>query len=351
MRCLLLLILLLNLGAATSGARISVSITDMPAGTALATLSELGDNQFQPDAASLGPGEMARQLSIELVQASPEQTATALAHALGAWWLPESGRSFILTRSPAVPNPGTLSTKAYSSKFIKQPEIEATVQAALAPWLGGKRGLAYHAESGRWYATLDESGHERLRQVLTLLERPNASVPPGIPNAADPLPTERLDQSVEATSWPELLEKLAHASGRSVSISATLAAQPLGAPIHLAPQALTTLPIALQQADVQARWLAGVLCLDDKAISAAEHPALDWYPALIPLGHLGDNLTNQTLTVRLESRIDAQVWQRPGTSITYLAEYGMLFASGRNQTIQTLVNHIDALDRSGVSDE
>ncbi|MDA3961027.1 MAG: hypothetical protein PF961_09570 [Planctomycetota bacterium] len=335
------------LGLRASEAQIDFVAVAQPASQVCAGLSELlgAEQRIDTDLVS----SLANQpCHLALVAASPEQSAQALGHALGAWWVPlAAAGERRYTRAVGLPPTGRVQVRAFPSRLSRNPGLEDTVRALMLPWLGGERGLALHAPLGRWNATLDAGGHSELLALIGRIERPKPGIPALIPHPNSIAGDEQLSTTVKAASWSDLVRRMAAASGHSIALAPKLTAQRLAKPITVHPAPLDEIPLQLTAQGIPSAWIAGVLCCGGQAQEAL-HPALRRQWATIPVGHLAaDPVALTALVARLQHEAAPAWWSQPGAGMVILEDQGLLVVAADQAALAAVMNRLRHIDHNG----
>ncbi|HEX3132060.1 MAG TPA: hypothetical protein VHX44_00590, partial [Planctomycetota bacterium] len=319
----------------------------------IAALSALNSEAYQPEVELLVAGINSTHVSLSLVNASPSSCRQAVAFALDTWWAMGLDGTIVLQTS-ATPPRGALSARTLTSTLRRQPALEPLAEHLLAPWLGGQAGLSYLPNEGQWSASLDEDGHRRLVEFLSLCERPASQAASRVSDADTPDQRRLLGAEISVRSWPALVTELAQATQASISLSPRLRLRPFPADgVKLPRMAIAQLDTALRQNGIAARWCRGVLCLGENHVPPArvikEHPAQRRRLALIPIGHLLTNVVDGDLIVTALRRHVAQGWwDLPGAGIEYLANTNALLVAGDVDSQQAVLDALAAIDTLGL---
>ncbi|MHC5067027.1 MAG: hypothetical protein ACYTF0_00410 [Planctomycetota bacterium] len=318
--------------------RIDHQAEQQPAHIVLATINSLSaiPVDLAPDLTDAGVGAL--PITVLLAQADHRGQCQALAHALGCWWQPTTEGSTLSARR-TMAAVGPLRSTVYTSRLLDAYAYEKLILTAMAPHLDGERGLSYHPASGRWSATLDQIGHDRLLALLSALERPAASIPALLPSPGLPPHNAILPLAGSARSWPRLAQLLHQGTALSVSIAAT--AEPLHQAITLEAATLNQCLALLMSHGVHAAVIDGVLCLDSTPIQERVHPGLRGHVCLLPVVALGDRTAVAALSSRWQRDINPLWWRQPGALLHHLVEAGLLLTICDRHTCARLLNAIE----------
>lgn len=352
-----LLITALSVSTAAAGeSRIDLDPGKRDSGAVLAALSTLTSERHELDVDLLVAGLGGAHPLLCLRQASSAGARQALAHALDAWWIADAGGKVLYLRARRLPH-GRISVRSLTSVLRGRPGTERIVRELVDPWLGGDAGVSLSPEDGVWSATLDDEGHARLVEAIDLIERsqPRASALIGDPDLPDP--QRQFSAPLRATSWADLVERLAAVGGISVSVAPDLAARPFpSGGLTLAPLALGTLPQALITAGIPAAgWSHGVLCLsasaDDGERLEREHPARRRRLALIPIPHLArTSADGDRLAGRLRASVAPWWWSEPGAGLRHLDGANALLIAADPPVLHRVLAALALIDRQGPDD-
>ena len=350
-----LLVASLGVTALTAGeSRIDFDPGHRDSGVVLAALTALTNERHELDIDLLIAGLGDAHPLLRLRQASSAGVRQAVAHALDAWWITEVDGGVRYLRARRLPH-GRLSVRSLTSVVRGRPGVERIVRELVDPWLGGDAGISLTPDDGVWSATLDDEGHVRLVEAIDLIERsqPRASALIGDPDLPDP--QRRLTASLRATSWSELVERLAAVGGISISVAPDLAARafPSGG-LTLAPLALGALPQALITAGIPAGgWSHGVLCLSASAGDGErlerEHPARRRRLALIPVPHLvRTSADGERLAGQLRATIAPWWWSEPGAGLRHLDGAAALLIAADPPVLHRVLAALAVIDHQGL---
>ncbi len=339
--------------AEAAAARVTYAAIDQDSSLLIAGLGHISGDTYQPDLDLLSAGIGSTRATLALVEASPAGCRQALGFALDCWWADGADGGVALLTGGRLPQ-GNLSVRTIGSTLLQQPALRPLVERLMAPWLGGQTGLSYLPSEGQWTATLDDRGHQRLVELLSLCERPTAQALSRVGDAD--LPDQRRPIIAGSTlhSWPALVEGLSVAMQASVALAPRLRQRAFpGGGIKLRPQDLGQLVMLLREHGIGAQWCHGVLCLGEATrpgpLYDREHPAQRRRLAVIPIGHLLTTLVDGDLIITALRRRVAQVWwEQPGAGIEFLAGSGTLLVAADADTQQLVLDATSAIDRLGL---
>lgn len=343
----------------------STGAAGMPAGQVLQALDELSSSHGQFDVDRLIAHADTRNVVISLVNADAAMARQALAHAMGCWWawapaVPGSGGwPWVLTVNRHLPL-APVTVRWTTSTLRLRPVLESEVERLLEPWLGGHAGLAYQEDTALWPATLDADGHAQLAAILGIIGRPEAQCPSRVADPDLPDLDRHLDAPLSAATWGAFADALARRAGICVALGPGLRAD--GAvPLDLRPGSLGELPGAIAGLGAHAAFRHGVLCIEASApaadipdpdhtesgiITDREHPGSRRRLAVIPLGRLAaDDAAGALLVADLTANVDPGWWKQPGADLVYLNDAHALLAAADPDTLQDLLDAIDAVER------
>ena len=339
---------------AAGESRIDLDSGQRDSGAVIAALTALTSERHELDVELLIARLGEAHPLLRLRQASSAGARQALAHALDTWWIAEADGGVRYLRTRRLPH-GRISVRSLTSVIRGRPGVERIVRELVDPWLGGDAGISLSSEEGVWSATLDDEGHTRLVEAIDLIERsnPRASALIGDPDLPDP--QRRLASAVRATSWTELVERLAVAGGISVSAAPDLVTRsfPTGG-LTLAPVTLGALPQALITAGIPAAaWSHGVLCLaastDNGERLEREHPARRRRLALIPVAHLARTASDGArLAGHLRTTIAPWWWSEPGAGLRHLEGAGALLIAADPPVLHLVLAALTVIDHQGL---
>lgn len=351
---LLIVALMSSLSAGeSSGTRVTYAAPDQETAVVIATVSTLSSEQYQPEVELLVAGINSTHASLSLINASPSTCRQAVAFALDTWWAMGLDGTIVLQTS-AIPPRGALSARTMTSTLRRQPALVPIAEHLLAPWLGGQAGLSYLPNEGQWSASLDEDGHRRLVEFLSLCERPASQAASRLADADTPDQRRLLSAEISVRSWPALVTELAQATQTSVALSPRLRLRTFPTDGVKIPQVtLAQLSETLRQHGIAARWCRGVLCLGENSVTQArtlkEHPAQRRRLALIPIGHLLTTAVDGDLIVTALRRHVAQGWwELPGAGIAYLTTTNALLVAGDVDSQHSVLDALAAIDTLGL---
>jgi len=290
-----------------------------------------------------------------LVDATTVGLRQAIAHASGCWWALDARGRTVYSPGLGLPVNRVLPRQAMrhqlrSSSLVDRGDLEARLRPFMQPWLELRdAGLAHDPATGDWSATLDEAGHARLEELLTVVERPHARCPSRLGDPENPGPERRVGERLVADGWVALAVELARSARVSVAIGPALHARDPRQQRAIAPQAFDELPATLQAAGLHAAWVHGVLCLDLVAIIDRELPAQRRRLALFPVGHLVTRETDgELLAATVRRRVAPTIWAQSGTGLTYLARERVLLAGADVPTLHEILAALATLDAFGL---
>ena len=336
--------------------RVSFTADNQSNSLLLPTLSDLAGEQYEPVIDLLLDGVTATRASLILHQATPASCRQALAFALHCWWTNSTeklDKKIWLTTQTNRP-PGQIFVRSTSSILRNQPGLQPMAEAILKPWLGGGAGISLLPVEGLWTASLDEAGHRRLIELLSLLERPQAVASSSVPdpNIVDMRRTMR--EPIYATSWSSLMTSLSQSCDASVAMSPRLCLRVFpNNNINLPRLSLGEIAAACTVFNIRAFWQHGVLCLGEAEYHPddvdREHPAQRRRLAMIPIGHIVRNTVDGELVATvLRQKIAPRWWEQPGAAIYYVASARALLIGADIPTQQVLLEALNALDRVGL---
>ncbi len=291
-----------------------------------------------------------RILTVHLVAAGPATRRQALAHALDCWWAVPPGRAekAVLTRADTLPA-GQRSAGVHPTGLHGRPGLIPLVRAAMAPWLGGDAATTSDPATGQWSASLDSDGHARLIELLSILQHPEPLVPPLVPDAGSAIGGRRSQESLQATTWGGLAQRLAAAYHLSTALAGTI---PPDTPcqVDLPAGPLNEVPALLAPKGIQAAVLRGALCLGRTPPDDREHPAARRRLAVLPIAHLatrrGDDALIASIILR---RVDPAGWKQPGWTIIPLDDPHCLIVAADTATIHHVVAALAAIEHHGLN--
>lgn len=335
--------------AADNSARISYMCREQNVQRTLTVLSDLCEAGQELGTDDLIAGMGDQTITLALADASPATQRQAVAHALGCWWALHPDKGVVYTRGQAMPC-GTLNVRTYTSGLRGGKDWEDLVRQIMKPWLSAPNsGLSYQGDIGVWSATMDNQGHARLVEALSLLERPAPQAPPDIPDPDTPDLLRRLPMAIRANSWPDLAAELSRAAGISISIGQTLRSGKPEFTVESSP--LASLHGQFARNDVQAQFIHGVLCLDRQPILEREHPGQRRRLAVLPIAHLASTrLDGELLVAALRRRVEPAWWDMPGAALSLLPDGSALIVSADATTISAIGDALDRIDRMGMEE-
>ncbi len=340
MRCLYALpCLMILLAAPATAATVSLH-SDGDAATVVMGMAEDLLGQDISLAQELLADHAHSPLHLVLHQARGDMVAQALAHALGMWYVPDDG-GYRFTRAPVLPAVGPIDVRTIPTRVSDARAIHDIIGELLAPWMGEHCGFAFHPFQGRWAATLDSAGHARFRQLITVLEKPEAHIPiitrPAIPSAT-------IGQDISARTWFELAEQLVDATACSVSIAPDRGQHIFDPPLSLAAdRPLADLPLILAGHGVHGRWHGQLLLLDDlqQRFDSGRHPALRRLLAVIPVAQFTNHTDAAALLNDLRRHLPEQTWQRPGYGLYHLANAESILIAADRASIAAILERLE----------
>ena len=300
--------------------------------------------------------DASRPVTLALFSAAPVARDQALAFAAGAWWAIDTDGNSQLTRAPAPPH-GRLRADRRPYNLSADPTAITLVTTALAPWTTRIPGdavregtLGYDPASASWFATLDDAGHNRLLDVLTLLQTPRPQAPALLPDLGLP-PSETIYAvDVPGGAWRDWCQQFATAVSANVSIDPTLAAT-IPPPLS-AHGGMRDIQAALSVQGIASQCLAGTWCLGPSAqipvIANREHPAQRSRLAFIPIPHLlQEGVTGEALAEALRAAVAPPAWTLPGWTLSWRPTVQALIVIADPPTIHAVLDALDSLDRNG----
>ncbi|HYE04084.1 MAG TPA: hypothetical protein VEL07_01075 [Planctomycetota bacterium] len=338
-------------GCASAGeveGAISLAADDLVVGGALAALTDLAEADHELDQSTLPADTLMRPAALTLVDATAATARQALAHALGAeWWHDGARIRFGRGGRPS----GTPAVRLHPSSLQDDVGAELLVRQVLAPWLDVPgAGLAYLAEEGRWYATLPPRGHERLIEVLALIEHGVAQCPSLLADADAPDPRRALAHGVDARGWRAFARRVADAARISVAVAPALAdgnadlALPAGT-------TLAELPARVAALGARCAFVRGALCLDVVAPIDREGAWQRVRPALIPIGHLARTAGDgELLAATIAVKVRPQAWTRAGYALAHRPAQSALVVVADDDALGAVLDALSRIDLLGLDD-
>jgi len=323
-----------------NGQRIDLRADGQRASTLLAALSELSGRGFAFDHALLEGELPSRRLVLQLRAATPEQAAQAVAHALRCRWTAAADGRILFSRGDDLPGRGDLHVRSYTFAHPHADRMHALVRRCMAPWLHGDAGLVYHPPMRRWIATLDDSGHRRLAELLSAIERPEPRIPPVL---AEPTSDAELPRATVCADWPSLIDTLSRDLELSVSIDAETTAQTLAAPIALPAGARKVQRAALREQGIVAEQIDGVLCCGGTP-APTQHPAQRSRLVLLPVAHLGDRLAVEACLARMRRDCAPGWWEQSGAAYQLLPDAGLLLMHADHRAQRAVLRRVAELE-------
>ncbi len=351
-RLLVVLVTLLSAVLSTSAGaaeKLSWRADHQPLGTALAGLAGLTDAapNLAYEVASGAAGNA--PITLSLHEAGPATMRQAVANAAGLWWV-DTTDGIVLTSARRLP-PTTLSSRSIPSGLLVDPQAEALVPRLLEPWRTGGE-ILHDPATGMWIATLDNAGHARLVELLSLLQLPRPWAPALL--AEDPAldPTRPLNGSLRPGSWSAWCDELALAADLSVSLEPGID-QGATAPALVLGGTRADLPRLLAGVGLRASLIRGVCCIGRAPAVDRQHPALRRRLAAIPLPHLvNDAATGQRVAEALRRQVLPARWNEPGWGLEWIpttaTRPGFLLIAADPPTIHMVLDALDVLDRLGL---
>lgn len=334
-------------------ARVTYTAVDQEAATMIAALGSLSGERYQPDVDLLVAGINRTQASLCLVDAGPDACRQALAFALDCWWARDADGAITLSSSERPPH-GAMEVRTLTSTLRRQPQIQRLVERLLSPWLGGPAGVSYLPSEGLWSATLDQDGHRRLVELLSLCERPLAQAASRVADPGTPDFRRLTTRELSAHSWATLVEGLAQVMQAPVALSPRLRLRTFpSAGANFPRQSVGGVTDTLRSLGIVAYWCQGVLCLGEPALpkerGERQHPAQRRRLAIIPIAHLLDNPVDGELVVAtLRRHVAPRWWDLPGAGIEFLADSGTLLVAADVDTQHEVLDAVGALDTLGL---
>lgn len=334
-------------------ARVTYTAVDQEVATMIAALGSLSGERYQPDVDLLVAGISRTQASLSLVNAGPDACRQALAFALDCWWARDADGAIALSTGERPPH-GEMEVRTLTSTLRRQPQIQRLVERLLVPWLGGPAGVSYLPSEGLWSATLDQDGHRRLVELLSLCERPLAQAASRVPDPGTPDFRRLTTRELSAHSWATLVEGLAQVMQVSVALSPRLRLRTFPSTGTSFPrQSVGELTDSVRSLGIAAYWCQGVLCLGEPSLpkerGERQHPAQRRRLAIIPLAHLLDNPVDGELVVAtLRRHVAPRWWGLPGAGIEFLADSGTLLVAADVDTQHAVLDAVGALDTLGL---
>ncbi len=350
--------------AENSAGQITWHTDHQPLSSALAGLISLSEsaNGRMTDAAPSLAYEVATSptgtapVTLSLRHAGPATVRQALAHAAGLWWI-DTADGLLLTSTRRLPL-SALSARTLSSAMLVDShadlQAEELVTRLLEPWRTTGE-ILHDRATGAWSATLDDAGHARLVELLSLLQSPRPWAPALLPDAPATDPAGLVSGAqLHPGSWSAWCDELALAAELSVSLEPGLD-RGATAPAVALSGTRAELPRALAAVGLRAALIRGVLCVGRNVPTDSQHPALRRRLAVIPLPHLiTDNPAGQRLADTLRQRILPSAWDQPGWGLAWLpttaTRQGFLLAAADPLTIHALLDALTLLDRVGLDD-
>jgi hypothetical protein len=339
--------------APISAAQVTYAAHDQDGAVLIAAISTLSGERYQPDTEALVAGITNLPVVLSLVGASPPACRQAVAFAFDCWWARDSDGQVVLLNGRHTPR-GALSVRVVTSSLRGREDLQPLVARLLAPWLDGRSGVSYLPHDGHWSAALDDDGHRRLIEVLSLLERPQAQAASRIPSPDEPDPRRTTTEAVVAHTWPALVDGLARALGTSVALSPRLRLRAFPASgVRVARMPLGEVTATLSRHGFTAHWIDGVLCLAEAGRTPAhlrrEHPAQRRRLALIPIAHLiGGAVDGELLTAALRRHVTPDWWGLPGAGLEFLPTERVLLVAGDVDTQHAILDQVTSVDTLGL---
>ena len=298
--------------------------------------------------------DASRPVTVALVNTAPVARDQALAFAAGAWWAIDADGRSRLTLSPAPPR-GRLRADRRPCNLTGDPTAITLVSNALTPWTTRIPGdairqgtLSYDEASASWIATLDNSGHNRLLDVLTLLQTPRPQAPALLPDLGLPPVDTVYALAIPSGAWRDWCQQFAAAVAANVSIDPALAAT-IPPPLTVT-GGLREVQAALRAQGIASQCFAGTWCLGSSAqvpaIANREHPAQRSRLALVPIPHLlQEGVTGEALAEALRAAVAPPAWTLPGWTLSWRPTLQALIVIADPPTIHLVLDALDILDR------
>lgn len=278
-------------------------------------LQVLADLQTTIDTALLEDDIHQASLHLILYQADRRTALQAICHASSAkmWWRQDADQNIFLSSSTTAPLNSTLRTQIYHSSTDQVQTFDALLRQGLQPWLQIRQsGMALIAEQRQWSLTLTDDGHTRCRRLLQMLERQYSDIP-----ILPQLTLKRvlpLTEDIQSVSWSEAALALHRQMKCSISISAALSERK--GPVRLRACPAEELPRQLQELQLHATWIDGVLCIGEQPAQVWQHPAM-CHSIVIPLQQYRP--ADQRLLVEdCRALVSPAYWQQPGCLLEHI---------------------------------
>lgn len=334
-------------------AKVTYTALDQEAATVIAALGTLSGERYQPDVDLLVAGINRTQVSLCLVDAGPDACRQALAFALDCWWARDADGAIVLSGGERPPH-GAMEVRTLTSTLRRQTQIQGLVERLMAPWLGGPAGVSYLPSDGLWSATLDQEGHRRLVELLSLCERPLAQAVSRVTDPGTPDPRRLTTRELSAHSWTTLVDGLAQVLQAPVALSPRLRLRAFpSSGTNFRRQSVREVTDSLRSLGLTAYWCHGVLCLGETSLPKErgdrQHPAQRRRLAIIPIAHLLDNpVDGELVVVTLRRHVAPHWWDLPGAGIDFLADSGSLLVAADVDTQHAVLDAIGALETLGL---
>jgi|GEM_PF-4938265 len=330
-----------TLAAATAPTVIDLVAAEQDTQVVFAALRRLGrEDQVIPPGTTLAP-----RVRLVLRHADMATVRQALAHAVDATWSIAPGGATQYRRDTLLAN-GPLRTKTYTSTLMNVPHWETVVRQALRPWLiASSTGLALDSRTGLWVATLDGAGHERLVDLLALLEAGQPRCPNSVPHPQALPPRAGLATTVTASTWSDLAERLSQQMDVSISCAPTM---PVPPPVMtLTPGNFTHLTQALARLHLRTGWIDGVWCWGSEIPRLRQHLAQRSRFALLPVP-VDDDATALLLSGGLQNLVAPGTWQDAGALLLWINRRRSFLVSHDPAVAHQVWDVLDRCERFGI---
>ncbi len=327
--------------AATAPTVIDLVAADQDTHIVIAALRRLSsEDQVVP------PGTtVAAKIRLVLRHADLATMRQALAHALDATWSVAPGGAIHYRRDDLLAL-GPLRTKTYTSTLINEPNWENIARQALRPWLTGEAtGLALDSRSGLWVATLDGAGHERLVDLLSLLESGLPRCPTSVPHAQALPPRTGLATTVTASTWSDLAERLSQQLDVSISCAPTM---PLPPPVMMVtPGNFTHLTATLEHLHLRTAWIDGVWCWGSETPRQRQNLAQRSRFAFLP-APVDDDATALLLRGGLQNIVAPATWKNSGALLLWVTKRRSFLISHEPAVAHQIWDVLDRCEQGGL---
>ncbi len=336
--------------------RVSYFADDQNASVLLPALSTLAGENYEPIIDLLIDGVTATRATLVLHEASRSSCRQALAFALDCWWTTSVDafqNKIVLTNKEQMPQ-GDLSVRTINSTLLRHLTAQSIAEKFLKPWIHGHAGVSFLPTDGLWSATLDEAGHRRLIEILSLLERPQPTASTLVPSVDIIDSRRQLTAPIQASSWQTLVNGLSQSGRISVALSPRLRLRVFPAQnILIDKMTFAELEKKLLTYDMSVFWQHGVLCLGEARYVAEnadrEHPAERRRLALVPIGHIiSDPLDGELIVATIQKKISPRWWQHDCAGIRYITASQSLLIAADLPTQHAILRAISQLDRLGL---